>query len=158
MTYSIHDDDRPNEFQSTHPRRVWPGSLQLIFSSLFCFNPHTHEGCDFERPSVDAKTGVSIHTPTKGVTVLSSYIYRTLIVSIHTPTKGVTLFLRPCKPIILVSIHTPTKGVTYFFTRHINKSSVSIHTPTKGVTTGDSETDGEITFQSTHPRRVWQAI
>ena len=33
------------KFQSTHPRRVWR-SLQLIFSSLFCFNPHTHEGCD----------------------------------------------------------------------------------------------------------------
>ena len=34
-------------FQSTHPRRVWLRySILLIF--LSCFNPHTHEGCDYK--------------------------------------------------------------------------------------------------------------
>ena len=33
-----------------------------------CFNPHTHEGCDYQNVSRPYATGVSIHTPTKGVT------------------------------------------------------------------------------------------
>ena len=32
-------------FQSTHPRRVWPLSY-LIIHKLGSFNPHTHAGCD----------------------------------------------------------------------------------------------------------------
>ena len=36
---------RPSLFQSTHPRRVWP---YLAYSShtFSSFNPHTHAGCD----------------------------------------------------------------------------------------------------------------
>ena len=33
-----------------------------------CFNPHTHEGCDYIKINKDMRTLVSIHTPTKGVT------------------------------------------------------------------------------------------
>ena len=33
-----------------------------------CFNPHTHEGCDGRLRLKDLGQGVSIHTPTKGVT------------------------------------------------------------------------------------------
>ena len=33
-------------FQSTHPRRVWRTVPQLS-TLLSCFNPHTHEGCDY---------------------------------------------------------------------------------------------------------------
>ena len=33
------------------------------------FNPHTHEGCDPMANQGDAGTAVSIHTPTKGVTM-----------------------------------------------------------------------------------------
>ena len=79
-----------------------------------------------------------------------------LQVSIHTPTKGVTLYVQykrddcqcfnphthegcdghtKCKePIIAVSIHTPTKGVTRFCPPFLYFFLVSIHTPTKGVT------------------------
>ena len=32
-------------FQSTHPRRVWLGDMQVMLL-MICFNPHTHEGCD----------------------------------------------------------------------------------------------------------------
>ena len=32
-------------FQSTHPRRVWLIEI-ITFQSLWCFNPHTHAGCD----------------------------------------------------------------------------------------------------------------
>ena len=38
--------------------------------SVFCFNPHTHEGCDFLFLKFLFQLHVSIHTPTKGVTDL----------------------------------------------------------------------------------------
>ena len=37
--------------------------------SVFCFIPHTHEGCDVTYEYKNPKTKVSIHTPTKGVTL-----------------------------------------------------------------------------------------
>ena len=120
---------------------------------------------------------VSIHTPTKGVTVKAAVCIGIERVSIHTPTKGVTLFFKPCKPIISVSIHTPTKGVTMVslqpilnkqegFNPHTHEGcdktrrtiqqmvKVSIHTPTKGVTQILITILKPTRFQSTHPRRV----
>ena len=81
--------------------------------SVFCFIPHTHEGCDVKTqlwalskltfqsthprrvwlPRARRNSGyraVSIHTPTKGVTVGSVLLGLPVHVSIHTPTKGVT--------------------------------------------------------------------
>ena len=55
-------------FQSTHPRRVW----RFVRSKNF--KPY----------------GVSIHTPTKGVTQNRLLQEQFKAVSIHTPTKGVT--------------------------------------------------------------------
>ena len=62
------------QFQSTHPRRVW---LQQLYRNIrrFSFNPHTHEGCDFVRSKNFKPYGVSIHTPTKGVTLCSSCLW-----------------------------------------------------------------------------------
>ena len=40
---------------------------------LVSFNPHTHEGCDSNLLSVQLGESVSIHTPTKGVTLLIRY-------------------------------------------------------------------------------------
>ena len=39
----------------------------------------------------ELKVGVSIHTPTKGVTVRYFEFFFSREVSIHTPTKGVTI-------------------------------------------------------------------
>ena len=58
--------------------------------SVFCFNPHTHEGCDKYAIEHFDELMVSIHTPTKGVTQSWWAVYQYIIVSIHTPTKGVT--------------------------------------------------------------------
>ena len=76
-------------FQSTHPRRVW---LSFAWRCLLVrgFNPHTHEGCDLAAASEPCLAIVSIHTPTKGVTIYCDYILIAFGVSIHTPTKGVT--------------------------------------------------------------------
>ena len=101
--------------------------------------------------------GISIHTPTKGVTALictPSSTYKNFnphshegsdvfvasagslpnIISIHTPTKGVTNM--PFQFIVnyIISIHTPTKGVTIVKNVCECLSGISIHTPTKGVT------------------------
>ena len=58
--------------------------------SVFCFNPHTHEGCDFLFLKFLFQLHVSIHTPTKGVTMRFPLRISSYRVSIHTPTKGVT--------------------------------------------------------------------
>mgnify|MGYP005896165901 FL=1 len=58
--------------------------------SVFCFNPHTHEGCDFLFLKFLFQLHVSIHTPTKGVTSPHNWFRNNFAVSIHTPTKGVT--------------------------------------------------------------------
>ena len=78
-----------------------------------CFNPHTHEGCDAGcRYKPLACYLVSIHTPTKGVTICFSAFCSQRQVSIHTPTKGVTFRCLAKVDEFAVSIHTPTKGVT----------------------------------------------
>ena len=43
--------------------------LTPIGSHRNCFNPHTHEGCDSLLPLSKQQDKVSIHTPTKGVTI-----------------------------------------------------------------------------------------
>ena len=124
-----------------------------ISKTLSYFNPHSHEGSyqelwrithvlsDFNPHShlqqFPNHLGISIHIPTKGVTVYNSNSRRynrkfqsTLprrewlpchdnikiisIISIHTPTKGVTVTNLQTKTTDLISIHTPTKGVTLF--------------------------------------------
>ena len=120
-------------FQSTHPRRVW-----------LCLPSSPSSLCP-----------VSIHTPTKGVTLVCGDTYKRVgfnphthegcdyieretkqaeEVSIHTPTKGVTWRVFRLHQLQKVSIHTPTKGVTYKLSFIRRYQNVSIHTPTKGVT------------------------
>ena len=141
-------------FQSTHPRRVWLLGVCGLHCKV-CFNPHTHEGCDVDVPTIVKMVHVSIHTPTKGVTYDSSF-YSVLFKFQSTHPRrvwlevGVNLFVRE-----IVSIHTPTKGVTRYTFLIISRKTVSIHTPTKGVTQSRSVYARLLMFQSTHPRRVW---
>jgi len=154
VTTSIMYPAQASQFQSTHPRRVWP----------FC----TFAMCS---------EYVSIHTPTQGVTAATIFcsefnkfqsthprrvwlIYHFLHfrtecfnphthagcddvtvyfsvsakVSIHTPTQGVTQSITSTKLIKIVSIHTPTQGVTLYNLIERAAIAVSIHTPTQGVT------------------------
>ena len=112
MTQEQKQYDYDKWFQSTHPRRVWHNDCVAYISPI----------------------GVSIHTPTKGVTLRSATALQKYKVSIHTPTKGVTnidyvapnsnmfqsthprrvwlMVLLLLQPLLVVSIHTPTKGVT----------------------------------------------
>ena len=76
-------------------------------------------------------------------------------VSIHTPTKGVTFLIGLLKNIIVVSIHTPTKGVTPSNIGYqIEYLFQSTH-PRRVWHQEQSEQNNPEVFQSTHPRRVW---
>ena len=76
------------------------------------FNPHTHEGCDDAAFLKRLRFRVSIHTPTKGVTLratIYSNVYYSFNPHTHEGCDSVAdgFFLED-----QVSIHTPTKGVT----------------------------------------------
>ena len=166
----------PFLFQSTHPRRVWPGNWCLA-GRIECFNPHTHAGCDSCHNSNNALHYVSIHTPTQGVTVVNllpllAYQFQ----STHPRRVWRIMFILK-KGIEYVSIHTPTQGVTWsllavlpllrFQSTHPRRvwlcvcvcvCVVSIHTPTQGVTASMAQARASMMFQSTHPRRVWLYI
>ena len=157
MTYSIHDDDRPNEFQSTHPRRVWPANRHTCVI-VYKFQSTHPRRVWRKNPALGSfKVNVSIHTPTKGVTISCRLLVRlTACFNPHTHEgcdfgfcyhKHGTFGFQSTHPRRVwrklesqnvvnnsVSIHTPTKGVTHLFCLHVRVSDVSIHTPTKGVT------------------------
>ena len=81
-----------------------------------------------------------------------------ITVSIHTPTRGVTLVIPLYVNLSVVSIHTPTRGVTFSSHRNSLLSQVSIHTPTRGVTKLKKVNICFIMFQSTHLREVWHLL
>ena len=100
--------------------------------SVFCFIPHTHEGCDF---------------------TIRVY-HKVLVVSIHTPTKGVTLEHEGCPATFCCFNPHTHEGCDSFHNQIILNYLVSIHTPTKGVTERGESVTRMFKFQSTHPRRV----
>ena len=126
------------KFQSTHPRRVWRS----------------------KQKQKDVDSYVSIHTPTQGVTRAFLYQYTVGSVSIHTPTQGVTLLNDCWTWYIVVSIHTPTQGVTFKQVSQLltlfQCFNPHTHAGCDNLTPVGSQ--GWLTFQSTHPRRVWLYI
>ena len=169
------------QFQSTHPRRVWPvyGSLRSIVMrvsihtptkgvtiwrlwydiSHWCFNPHTHEGCD----SISTTTRCDIRSfnPHTHEGCDSKWIHNQPDSSKFQSTHPRRVWLRLLSfyPLVWkVSIHTPTKGVTIDAQLVSGSAPVSIHTPTKGVTKMFIWIDLRNMFQSTHPRRVWHIM
>ena len=104
------------QFQSTLPRREWLYAKRRGIKKALYFNPHSHAGSDlleetrkeyrewFQstlprrewRGSGDHREtaeGISIHTPTQGVTPASPVLSGKYTISIHTPTQGVTRYL-----------------------------------------------------------------
>ena len=149
--------DTPNcWFQSTHPRRVWQ-RLHPPVVPEDGFNPHTHAGCDPTKLSNGANEIVSIHTPTQGVTIGGLDQQIKSKVSIHTPTQGVTRIIWISIYLICFNPHTHAGCDRRTCNIGNSKAAVSIHTPTQGVTIVEWFTGVFDMFQSTHPRRVWQA-
>ena len=54
------------------------------------FNPHSREGSDSAGVAFGRLSGISIHTPAKGVTAPAPTETVYTSISIHTPAKGVT--------------------------------------------------------------------
>ena len=76
-------------FQSTHPYRVWR-YCDPSRCFQFCFNPHTHTGCDLiARRSLNKLQSFNPHTHT-GCDTMDKKSFRPATVSIHTPIQGVT--------------------------------------------------------------------
>ena len=83
--------------------------------TYYSFNPHTHEGCDYpRRAKAPFHTGFNPHTH-EGCDIKARRLRCSVQVSIHTPTKGVTMILKVLLCSKNVSIHTPTKGVTLYY-------------------------------------------
>ena len=103
--------------------------------SVFCFIPHTHEGCDSTRISERSASCRSFNPHThEGCDAFSLPFGQCQKVSIHTPTKGVTYcsddnWQNDC----CFNPHTH-EGCDFLFVCFLLSKIVSIHTPTKGVT------------------------
>ena len=120
------------EFQSTHPRRVWHRLHGDSFKDA-SFNPHTHEGCDWNLCQGYQESAVSIHTPTKGVTFPRSESSRVKLFQ-STHPRRVWLFLKTqFKRKWSFNPHTH-EGCDQLAKWKLPRGRVSIHTPTKGVT------------------------
>ena len=147
--YYRHQEQTEQKFQSTHPRRVWHAYAMAALNYA----------------------QVSIHTPTKGVTLnLEISCDRISCFNPHTH-EGCDRNEIQTQKDVNVSIHTPTKGVTrsslsdcfirQCFNPHTHEGcdlvskviraslTVSIHTPTKGVT-GIEPHNFKLNFVSIH--------
>ena len=129
-----------DKFQSTHPRRVW--RRRTAFSLLQDGVQSTHPRRVW--PDIDTDGffhfEVSIHTPTKGVTIRAT-CWQSLRDSFNPHThegcdirfvsggrttsgfnphthEGYDRARQPNRCPIIVSIHTPTKGVTIFYRKY----------------------------------------
>ena len=127
---------RNNRFQSTHPRRVWLLLLHT-FDTLFCFNPHTHEGCDQATLPFRCNPAVSIHTPTKGVTRFASSIF--LLSNCYNPHTHEGCDFSIVQNLLVVDSFNP----------HTHEGC---DTPPTALFSISHR------FQSTHPRRVWRVF
>ena len=77
--HSHEGSDSPGRYQAAGASRFNPHSHEgsdckahRMTLDAACFNPHSHEGSDTASPSPGCSNGVSIHTPTRGVTVQCS--------------------------------------------------------------------------------------
>ena len=131
----ITDTVSHHEFQSTHPRRVWLSTAKV--SILLSEFQSTHPRRVWpERPITD--------TPNCW---FQSTHPRRVWQRLHPPVVPEDGF----------NPHTHAGCDRRTCNIGNSKAAVSIHTPTQGVTIVEWFTGVFDMFQSTHPRRVWQA-
>ena len=144
-------------FQSTLPRGERPRSNIITGCSLCNFNPRSHEGSDAQSEILRQKNIISIHAPTRGATILVTFMEYPDGISIHAPTRGATLrewndgqytgnfnprshegsddkLLSSGLYCIDISIHAPTRGATVDHAVVHKQYKISIHAPTRGAT------------------------
>ncbi len=84
-------------------------SMRLV---AMYFNPHSRKGSDETVECINEATGISIHTPARGVTKWLYLWFLQSVISIHTPARGVTYLSEFTFGWHMISIHTPARGVT----------------------------------------------
>ncbi len=147
---------------------------------IFHFNPRTHVGCDRALAArSEAIVKISIHAPTWGATE-AAHLPLAVLQFQSTHPRGVRprRGWRPAPPSNFnprthvgcdfgkwfvkhpwnISIHAPTWGAPLLLVLAFPLAGISIHAPTWGATNSDSNVDGSVKFQSTHPRgvRLWR--
>ena len=143
------------KFQSTLPQGEWPGywTINHLFSN---FNPHSHKGSDVPYDLSIVFDGISIHTPTRGVTI-SPWIHNRTGRNFNPHShKGSDVVVSKYNiRSVYFNPHSHKGSDTLMFFRLI-KSAISIHTPTRGVTVELGSDLAEVQFQSTLPQGEWQ--
>ena len=95
-----------------HSRKGSDGGQKSEINDCWDFNPHSRKGSDFSAMQLVLLTGISIHTPARGVTSKDDIYGWCITISIHTPARGVTFARSNHRPGEGISIHTPARGVT----------------------------------------------
>ena len=118
------------------------------------FNPHTHEGCDERAQCCGSGTTVSIHTCDSSLCLHFSFRG----VSIHTPTKGVTSLNPFCA--LDRSFQSTHPRRVWLLAVHSQSLSTCFNPHTHEGCDSDVATSIMLRyeFQSTHPRRVWPKL
>ena len=94
------------------------------FRSRPCFNPRTHEGCDFGNRLVPGRSVVSIHAPMKGATRDRSQKDDIRRVSIHAPLARCDfIFDHPFPGLSMFQSTHLLRGATRYFLRDGGPSS-----------------------------------
>ena len=126
----------------------------VLFSDHF--NPHSHEGSDKGKGLQFPLSVISIHTPTRGVTIIMFDYYGSRWFQSTLPRGEWRVLDWYFKCHSTISIHTPTRGVTGEILSGIEgRKLISIHTPTRGVTYTQQIFVAGSLFQSTLPRGEW---
>ena len=123
--------------------------------SVFCFIPHTHEGCDSTRISERSASCRSFnpHTHEGCDLILLSGCMHPKCFNPHTHEGCDLRFKLFNTNFNCFNPHTH-EGCDQALEDDKLFCYVSIHTPTKGVTSSRQMSLRPIKFQSTHPRRV----
>ena len=141
-----------SEFQSTFPRGERPDSPTRLFS-IDNFNPRSRVGNDNISYHNTTLTGISIHVPAWGTTILAELSKYAKRISIHVPAWGTTIIWSFFKNHMGISIHVPAWGTTSCNFLKSTTDLISIHVPAWGTTISHNRfLVHHIVFQSTFPR------
>ncbi len=105
---------KTHQFQSTHPRGVRP-YFAISTLRFTCFNPRTHEGCDFIL-NLFKIMNTSFNPRThEGCDFFGNEISLLRFVSIHAPTRGATAYSAKYRILIYKSSHFANINQTITF-------------------------------------------
>ena len=100
---------------------------------LVYFNPHSHEGSDPLKSDTHQTTAISIHTPTRGATILQIYRLAFLLFQSTLPRGERQTSNARSIPLLYFNPHSH-EGSDASKPFNPSGKTISIHTPTRGAT------------------------